>query len=92
MLNEADGITVVATAKDGNELLYLLEKEKIDVITLDVEMPGMNGIEVLKVLKERKINTPVIVLSGLSKDSTELTFGSLEEGAFDFIPKPSGIS
>ncbi|MGM9974023.1 MAG: chemotaxis-specific protein-glutamate methyltransferase CheB [Clostridiaceae bacterium] len=90
MLNEADGITVVATAKDGNELLYLLEKEKIDVITLDVEMPGMNGIEVLKVLKERKINTPVIVLSGLSKDSTELTLGSLEEGAFDFIPKPSG--
>lgn len=90
MLNEAEGITVAATAKDGNELLYLLNKEKIDVITLDVEMPGMNGIEVLRILKEKKINIPVIILSSLSKDSAELTLRSLEEGAFEFIPKPSG--
>ncbi len=90
MLNEAEGITVAATAKDGNELFYILEKEKIDVITLDVEMPGINGIEVLRILKERKINIPVIILSGLSKDSAEITLRFLEEGAFDFIPKPSG--
>ncbi|MDT8716683.1 chemotaxis response regulator protein-glutamate methylesterase [Clostridium sp. 19966] len=87
--NEAD-IEVIGTAKNGAELLEKLESEKPHVITLDVQMPIMNGIDALKELKKKGINIPVIVLSSVSERDTKLTMECLAGGAFDFIPKPSG--
>lgn len=90
MLNRQLDIEVIGIARNGQELLSKLETQHPDVITLDVEMPKMNGIEALKELKLRNINIPVIMLSSISKRGAELTMECLEAGAFDFIPKPSG--
>lgn len=90
MLNRQLDIEVIGIARNGQELLSKLETQNPDVITLDVEMPKMNGIEALKELKLRNISIPVIMLSSISKRGAELTMECLEAGAFDFIPKPSG--
>lgn len=90
MINSEDNMEVVAIARNGQDFLKKLEDLKPNVVTLDVEMPVMNGIEALKELKRRNINIPVIVLSSVSKKSSELTMECLENGAFDFIAKPSG--
>jgi len=90
MINHEANMHVAGTAKDGEELLQKVETLKPDIITLDVEMPKLNGIEALLELKKRKIDTPVIVLSSVSSKGPMLTMQCLEAGAFDFIPKPSG--
>lgn len=89
MINEEKDMEVIDTAKNGEDLLKKLDKRP-DVITLDVEMPILNGIDALKRLKSNNCNIPVIMLSSLSKRGTEITMECLEAGAFDFIAKPSG--
>lgn len=84
---ESDGsIKVVGQARDGLEALELVEKLKPDVITLDVEMPRMDGIETLKRIME-SFPTPVIMFSALTKEGAEVTLKALELGAVDFIAK-----
>lgn len=90
MINSQANMEVVATARNGEDLFFKLEKFFPDVVTLDVEMPIMDGISALKEMKKRGISIPVIILSSISKKSSELTMECLESGAFDFIPKPSG--
>ncbi|WP_040211173.1 protein-glutamate methylesterase/protein-glutamine glutaminase [Clostridium polynesiense] len=90
MINETQGMEVIDTAKNGEELIAKLNNITPDVITLDVEMPKMDGIEVLKKLREKDLNTTVLMLSSLSKKGAEITMNCLELGAFDFISKPSG--
>ncbi|RXZ76942.1 chemotaxis response regulator protein-glutamate methylesterase [Paenibacillaceae bacterium] len=80
---------IAATATTGTEALEALTKYKPDVITLDLEMPEMNGLEALKKIMEMR-PTPVIMLSGISEDGTRETIKALQFGAFDFIRKPSG--
>lgn len=90
MLNEMEDIEVIQTARNGEDLFVALRDYVPDVITLDVEMPKMNGIEALKQLKTEGIDIPVIMLSSLTKDGAKLTMDCLHLGAFDFVPKPSG--
>ena len=90
MINAEDGMEVIDTAKNGEDMLTKITLKTPDVITLDIEMPKMDGREALKELKKNNINIPVIILSSISKTGTELTMECLELGAFDFIPKPSG--
>lgn len=90
MINEEEDMEVLDTARNGEDLFSKLEKMSPDAITLDVEMPKMDGISALKELKKRNIDIPVIMLSSISTKGTELTMECLEAGAFDFIPKPSG--
>ncbi|HSN59085.1 MAG TPA: chemotaxis response regulator protein-glutamate methylesterase [Clostridiaceae bacterium] len=90
MINQEDNMCVAGTAKDGEELLEKIETLKPDIITLDVEMPKLNGIEALLEMKKRQIDIPVIMLSSVSSKGPMLTMQCLEAGAFDFIPKPSG--
>ena len=71
-------------------LLTKLENNLPDIITLDVEMPKMDGITALREIKKMNINIPVIVLSSISQKGPHLTMECLEAGAFDFLPKPSG--
>lgn len=90
MINEQSDMEVIAVARNGEELLNKIQKEEPDVITLDVEMPKMDGITALKELKKQKSSIPVIMLSSASTRGTELTIECLELGAFDFVRKPSG--
>lgn len=90
MINSQEEMEVIDTAKNGEELLIKIARRVPDVITLDIEMPKLNGIQTLKELKKININIPVIMLSSISKSGTESTMDCLELGAFDFIAKPSG--
>lgn len=90
MLNEMEDIEVIDTARNGEDLFLKLKKSVPDIITLDIEMPKMNGIETLKALKNENIKVPVIMLSSLTKEGANLTMECLHLGAFDFIEKPSG--
>jgi two-component system chemotaxis response regulator CheB len=79
---------VVGAAKDGQEALDLLPELKPDVVTLDIEMPRLNGLETLpRLMKIRP--TPVVMVSSLTTEGAEATLEALDLGAVDFIPKPS---
>ena len=89
LLNEAPSIEVVGAAANGEEGLKLAGELRPDVITLDVEMPVLDGLEMLKRLM---IETPtrVVMLSSRTTQNAQVTLDSLEFGAIDFVPKPSG--
>lgn len=89
MLESDDRIEVVGTAKDGYEAIEKTQFLKPDVITLDVEMPRMNGLEALAYIMS-EIPTPVIMLSAITRKGTSATIKAFEYGAFDFVSKPSG--
>jgi two-component system chemotaxis response regulator CheB len=86
-LNESPGIQVIGSAHDGIEALELIPKLNPDVVTLDVEMPHMDG---LSTLKEIMIHfpRPVVMLSSLTAEGTSETVKALTLGAVDFIAKP----
>lgn len=90
MINMEEDMEVIGIAKNGEDLLEKLKNKVPDVITLDVEMPKMNGIEALKEIIDKKLKTKVIMLSSLTKDGAETTMECLQIGAIDFVPKPSG--
>src|SRR6202046_802824 len=87
MLEADPSIEVVGTAMDGNFCLKKIEELKPNVITLDLQMPGMNGIDTLKEIMRRN-PLPVIVVSSHSVEGASITFKALGLGAFDFVPKP----
>lgn len=89
VLSECHGIDVVETARNGVEAMKIIEQVKPDIVTLDVEMPVMDGLETLKAIKEN-FSLPVIMLS--SKSNEETTIQALEYGAEDFIEKPVSIA
>jgi two-component system chemotaxis response regulator CheB len=85
---EADpSIEVVGTAMDGNFCLKKIEELHPDVVTLDLQMPGMNGIDTLKEIM-RLHPMPVIVVSSHSTEGASVTLKALGLGAFDFVAKP----
>ncbi|MGL4571193.1 MAG: chemotaxis-specific protein-glutamate methyltransferase CheB [Clostridium sp.] len=90
MINSFTGYKVLKTFKNGQELINALSTEKIDVITLDLNMPVLDGIETLRELNKMKCNIPVIVLSGYKTEYSSEIIECLENGAIDFITKPSG--
>lgn len=90
IINEDPELEVVGTAMNGKFALQKLKKLNPDVITLDIEMPQMNGIEFLKAMKKEGIKVPVIVLSSLTSKGSKITNEALENGAKDYIMKPSG--
>jgi two-component system chemotaxis response regulator CheB len=84
------GIDVVDTAKNGMEAVEKTIKLKPDVITLDINMPVMDGLAALKLIMEKQ-PTPVVMLSSLTQEGARETFEALKLGAVDFIPKPHGV-
>ncbi len=82
------GVEVAGTAHNGKIALSKIKTLKPDVITLDVEMPEMNGIQVLEALKSQPDPPKTIMLSSLTQEGSAMTIRALELGAFDFIPKP----
>ncbi len=88
MLNSDPEITVVGTAKNGLEGLKKVKELRPDVITLDIDMPVMDGIKAIRhIMIESPV--PVVVLSSLFADGS-ITFEALRLGVIDFVPKPSG--
>ena len=92
VLSELPGVEVVGTAGNGMVALSKIKTVRPDLLTLDIEMPEMNGIEVLDAVKRESLDVGVIVVSGLTVRGGELTMKALERGAFDFITKPDGGS
>lgn len=89
MIDKYENLEVIATARNGVDALEKLERIKPDVITLDVEMPKMNGMETLQEI-QKSYKIPVIMVSSLTAENSKTTIEALEKGAFDFIQKPSG--
>jgi two-component system chemotaxis response regulator CheB len=85
------GIEVIGTAINGEFALRKIDELRPHVVTLDLEMPGLNGIEVLKQVM-RKHKTPVVVVSSHSKAGATITLKALALGAVDFVAKPVDIS
>jgi two-component system chemotaxis response regulator CheB len=91
-LSGLPGVEVVGTAANGKFALARLASLRPDVITLDIEMPEMNGLEVLEAMRASGAEASVIVLSSRTVRGGEMTIRALESGAFDFITKPDGGS
>jgi two-component system, chemotaxis family, protein-glutamate methylesterase/glutaminase len=91
ILASDSSIQVVGTAMDGNFGLKKIEELRPQVITLDLEMPGMGGLEMLKeIMRHHRI--PVIVVSSHSTQGASVTLKALSMGAFDFVSKPGDVS
>lgn len=86
---EEGGIEVVAQANDGEEGVQAVADHEPDVVTMDVEMPRMDGIEAVEEIMATN-PTPVLMLSAHTEDGAQATFEALEEGAVDFLAKPGG--
>lgn len=83
-------VEVVGTAVNGKMALSRIQALRPDLVTLDIEMPEMNGIEVLERLSADGSTAGVIVLSAVTVQGGRLTVRALELGAFDFLTKPDG--
>jgi two-component system chemotaxis response regulator CheB len=84
------GVEVVGTASNGRLAMSRLAALQPDLVTLDIEMPEMNGIEVLEAISTAGLSAGVIMLSSLTVRGGEMTVRALELGAFDFLAKPEG--
>ncbi|HEX7895871.1 MAG TPA: response regulator, partial [Terriglobales bacterium] len=91
ILQTDNSIQVVGTAIDGNFGLKKIDELRPQVITLDLEMPGMGGLDMLKEIM-RKHRLPVIVVSSHSTEGASVTLKALSLGAFDFVAKPTDVS
>ena len=91
ILNSASDILVVGTARDGEEALEAVKRLRPDVITMDINMPKMNGFETTRQIMETH-PIPIVIVSG-SWDTKEVstTFRAMEAGALAAIPRPKGI-
>ncbi len=89
IINQSPDMEVIGRARNGQDALDQLAKIKPDVVTMDVEMPGMDGLTALSLIM-KQCPVPVIMVSSLTKRGTEQTMKALQLGAVDFIAKPSG--
>lgn len=87
-LAELPGVEVVGSAHNGKAAISKLDSLEPDLLTLDIEMPEMNGIQVLDHLARHAPHIGAIMLSTLTREGGAMTMKALERGAFDFIPKP----
>ncbi|ETR73050.1 MAG: Chemotaxis response regulator protein-glutamate methylesterase [Candidatus Magnetoglobus multicellularis str. Araruama] len=95
-LEGEDDIQVIGSVRNGVKAIAFIKQQRPDLITLDIEMPEMNGIQTLNAVQELNANNEalppigVIMLSAFTKKGADITIKALESGAFDFITKPEG--
>lgn len=87
-LGAIPGVEVAGSAANGRLALQKIKELRPDFVTLDLEMPEMNGLSFLDELRRSGERTEVVVISAVSKRGSELTLKALSAGAFDFITKP----
>lgn len=89
ILQSDQQISVIGTARDGEEALSKIASLHPDVVTMDIEMPRMNGLTAVQRVMETN-PVPVVMISALTQREAQLTLKALEYGAVDYVPKPSG--
>lgn len=95
-LSREKDIEIIGSVWNGIKALEFLETKDPDIITLDVQMPDMDGLETLEAIQELNANRPpekqigVIMLSSMTQKGADITVKALQMGAYDFIPKPEG--
>lgn len=89
ILKKDSEIEIIGQAVNGKEAIEKAKLLKPDVITLDIEMPEMDGLSALKVLKKELPQAKVIMFSSLTQEGAKATIEALSLGAYDFVPKPS---
>jgi two-component system chemotaxis response regulator CheB len=82
-------INIIGTARDGEEALHKITSLHPDVVTMDIEMPRMDGLTAVKKIMATN-PLPVVMVSALTQPEATLTLKALELGAVDYVPKPSG--
>ncbi|WP_261376624.1 chemotaxis response regulator protein-glutamate methylesterase [Nocardioides sp. J9] len=88
-LKGADDIEVVAAARDGLEAVRMVDDLRPDVVTLDIEMPNLDGLGALTRIREKHPRLPVIMFSTLTERGASATLEALSRGASDYVTKPS---
>src|SRR5436309_3514374 len=90
LVESTGAFRVVATAGDGIEALQKIRALKPDIVTLDIEMPRLNGLQTLEQIMA-EMPRPVVMLSAAGSElGNEMTLRALERGALEFVRKPSG--
>ncbi len=91
IISEHDELELIDTARDGLDALKKIKHDKPDVVTMDIDMPNLNGLATLeRIMSENPL--PVIMISSHTKAGSKMTMKALDKGAVDFIAKPSKIS
>ncbi len=80
----------ISTASNGNDGLKLATEKPIDLLVLDIMLPGMNGLEICKKIKKEKLSLPIIMLTAKSSEMDKIS--GLDYGADDYITKPFSLS
>ena len=88
VLSNLPDVEVVGSAHNGKAAITKITSLKPDLLTLDIEMPEMNGLEVLEYIKDKRLDVGAVMLSTLTHEGGEMTMKALDLGAFDFILKP----
>jgi len=83
-------LEVVGTARDGQDAIEKVNELKPDVITMDINMPVMDGLTSMQYIQSEHPDIPVLMVSSLTSEGALTTFEALELGAFDYVGKPSG--
>ncbi|MEZ4526609.1 MAG: chemotaxis response regulator protein-glutamate methylesterase [Desulfobacterales bacterium] len=95
-LKNEDDIKIIGSVRNGIKAMEFIRSCRPDIVTLDMEMPDLDGLETLRAIREFNASTPdlpsigVIMLSIFTRRGADITIRALEEGAFDFIAKPEG--
>jgi len=89
-LRDEPHVTVVGVAANGVDALEKIETLDPDLLTLDVQMPDLDGVGLLREMRRRRLRPKAIMVSSLTAQGAQVTTDALLEGAFDFILKPSG--
>ncbi len=91
-----EGVRVVGSVFSGEKALEFLRAAPVDVVTLDVEMPGLDGLQTLAEIQKLNAGRPageevgVVMVSAYTRRGADVTVQALQQGAFDYVPKPSG--
>ena len=91
IIKKIPGVECIGTASNGEEAMRKIIADKPDVVTLDMEMPIMSGMEVIEAVTEQKIDTKLVIVSACSQSGAEKAIMALKLGAYDFITKPDRI-
>src|SRR3954464_4134891 len=91
VLSDDPGIEVVGTAVNGRVAVGKLEQLKPDLVTMDIEMPEMTGIEAVRAIRAGRNRVPIIMFSTLTERGASATLDALSAGANDYVTKPANV-